>query len=350
MIFMEISHRIGKVFFGSLMAFLFSGSLMALAQSPAPQTPESKQAGYQSPIHMAVIGFVRTAGKLAASGAGSPEASLAEAMARDARVALIDRAMFGPALAGLGYNGSLNMTRVEARALGAAIGCDFFITGKAEALTRSERENESHEEATIGVIIVDGRSGALAAFDFINEKARTTEEAISKALNALSGRATGFIDRMIEFRSARNAQAAGSSGPAIEDIPDEGSPAAYGFTPPEFLNRVKPEYTEEAARADVSATVEARAVFHADGQVGDIEIIRWAGFGLDEAAARAIRSLKFKPATRDGRPVSVRALVRYNFRRLNESDAKQTGIASKPENNPQPASHNRALRCRISFL
>jgi outer membrane biosynthesis protein TonB len=37
---------------------------------------------------------------------------------------------------------------------------------------------------------------------------------------------------------------------------------------------------------------------------------------LDEAAERAIRQLKFKPATRAGLAVSVRAGVRYNFRRV----------------------------------
>ena len=99
-------------------------------------------------------------------------------------------------------------------------------------------------------------------------------------------------------------------------MPAEGSPQSTGFTAPQFLNRVKPEYTEEAGRADINATVEAKAVFRADGEVGEVEIIRWAGFGLDESAERAIRGLKFKPATRDGRAVSVRALVRYNFRRL----------------------------------
>ncbi|MCI0490588.1 MAG: energy transducer TonB [Blastocatellia bacterium] len=284
----------------------------------------------QNQFQVAVIGFARAAGKFDDPGARSPEKSLADSLARDGRIALIDRALFEPALAGLGYSGSLNMTTTEARDVGALAGCDFFITGKAEALTRSERENGSHEEAIIGVMIVDGRSGALAAFDFINEKAETKQKAVSRALDTLSERAAGYINQMTEFRAARNSKVTSSNGERIEDIPDEGSPAAEGFTPPEFLNRVKPEYTEQADRADISTTVEAMAVFHADGRVGDIEIIRWAGFGLDAAAARAIRSLKFKPATRDGRPVSVRALVRYNFRRISESNSKQA--AREPTN------------------
>jgi TonB family protein len=119
----------------------------------------------------------------------------------------------------------------------------------------------------------------------------------------------------------------------IEDIPDEGSPTAAGFKPPEFLNRVKPDYPDAADRADITATVEASAVFRANGQVGEVQITRWAGFSLDESAERAIRQLKFKPATRDGKPVSARATVRYNFRRLSEVKPAEP---AKPDDKPVP--------------
>src|SRR6185295_14800186 len=116
---------------------------------------------------------------------------------------------------------------------------------------------------------------------------------------------------------------------------DADSAAGAGFTPPEFLNRVKPEYTDEAERADITATVEALAVFRADGTVGEIQITRWAGFGLDEAAARAVRQLKFKPARRNGRPASVRATVRYNFRRIKEP-AQPAAPVEPPAEKPAP--------------
>ena len=47
----------------------------------------------------------------------------------------------------------------------------WYVTGKLEAFTRSERATEEHEEALIGLMIVDARTGALAVFDFIGEKA-----------------------------------------------------------------------------------------------------------------------------------------------------------------------------------
>lgn len=263
------------------------------------------------------------------------ESALIAALGSDSRVFLVEQSIVQPALKGIAYDGSINMSRDEARKLGSAIGCDFFITGKLETFTRSDRVAEEHEEAIIGLMIVDGRAGVLAAFDFIGEKLATREAAVAALIRTLAMRAGGYVDRMSRFQLAR-AQVIQSrkSAESIEDIPDEGSPLAEGFAAPEFLNRVKPEYTDAAERADITAIVEAIAVFRANGEVGDIQIVRWAGFGLDESAGRAIRQLKFKAATREGKPVSVRATVRYNFRRLTEATPHET--PNKPEAKPVP--------------
>ncbi|HEY7543495.1 MAG TPA: energy transducer TonB [Blastocatellia bacterium] len=241
------------------------------------------------------------------------ERALAEALSLSERTVSVDSGLIKAALAG--YSTSINMSREEARRTGAAIGCDFFMTGKAEAIMRQSAG--PFGEALIGVMIVDGRSGRLALFDFIAERAATTEAAMAAAIRTMKTRAAGYVDEMIAFRAAREKIAPQVPNERVEDIPEENSPRAAGFKPPEFLNRVKPEYTDQAERADISATVEALAVFRANGEVGQIEVTRWAGYGLDESAIKAIRQLKFKPATRDGRAVSVRATVKYNFRRVN---------------------------------
>jgi TonB family protein len=126
------------------------------------------------------------------------------------------------------------------------------------------------------------------------------------------------------------------AGEFIEDIPAEDSPRSSGFNPPEFLNRVKPDYPIEAEMADISATVEAMVVFRSNGQIGGIEITRWAGFGLDESSERAIRQLKFKPAAREGDPISVRAMIRHNFRRVTQPANKFDQPASKLPDKPVP--------------
>jgi TonB family protein len=59
-------------------------------------------------------------------------------------------------------------------------------------------------------------------------------------------------------------------------------------------------------------------VLRSSGEVGEAEITRWAGYGLEDSALRAIRQLKFNPASRNGQPISVRAMIRYNFRRIGQ--------------------------------
>ena len=250
---------------------------------------------------------------------GSPvqlENALVEFLKHEPRVSLIDETLVRPAVTGLGYGGSINMSKDEARKLGAVVGCDFFVIGKAEAFSRSDHENESHEEAYVAIMIVNGRSGDLEVFDLISSKAATKENAVAGVLRGIGERGGSYVDRMVHAGAASAAPVSEQRArePA-DEIPAAGSARTVGFTPPEFLNRVKPEYPPEADLADITATVEAMVVFRSDGQVGNIEITRWAGFGLEESSQRAIRQLKFKPAMRDGRPINVRALIQYNFRK-----------------------------------
>jgi TonB-like protein len=280
----------------------------------------------QSHLRIAIVGFAAKA----TADSRAVEAALIEALGRDGRVALADASMVDPVLKALAYDGSINLSTDRARRLASAIGCDFFVAGKTETLTRSEREKESHEEAYAGVMFVDARDGSLAAFDFLSEKASTREAALNGIVKLLSARAAGYIDRLIQLRvsalvpssKASSTMRDSSTIDLIEDIPDEGSARSTGFNPPQLLNRVKPDYTREAESADITATLEARVVFRSNGEIGEIQITRWAGFGLEESAERAIHQLKFKPATRDGKPVSVRAVVRYNFRRVSEPSSK----------------------------
>ncbi|HEX8091643.1 MAG TPA: energy transducer TonB [Blastocatellia bacterium] len=295
----------------------------------------------ERPLRVALVGLAPLIPAGSAVEARAVEASFKDALARDTRVVMTEPSQLQMALAGIKYDGSINLSKDEARRLGSAIGCDFFIVGKAEVFTRSERENEEHEEAFVGVMVVDSRGGAIAVFDFLNEQAATKGAALAAVIKALGSRVAFYVGRMNEFRAGREAAVAQADSPRagkpdaldlerVEDLPATESAAGAGFKAPEFFNRVKPEYTDAADRANITATVEATAVFRASGEVGEIEITRWAGFGLDESAERAIRQLKFKPATRDGRPVSVRASVRYNFRRVNDSNVKPSPPSANP--------------------
>lgn len=270
-----------------------------------------------SPPRVAIVGMFGDLGPKAGN-------ALERTLGTEARVVLVDASLVKAAATGISYNGSINLSRAEARQLGAAVGCDFFIVGVARTATRSVSAGESHAEAIIGIMLVDGRTGALVAFDFIAVTDPVVTGAAKTAIETLAKRSAGYVDRAAAHHASRVTLAQTPAVPreseVVEELPEPDSPRAQGFVPPQFTNRVKPNYSDEADRADISATVEALVVFGATGETGDIEITRWAGFGLDESAISAIRQLKFKPATRDGEAVNVRAVVQYNFRR-SSSDA-----------------------------
>ncbi len=79
------------------------------------------------------------------------------------------------------------------------------------------------------------------------------------------------------------------------------------------LSKPEPQYTEEARKNQITGTVVLRAVFTSGGQVTNIRAVSGLPFGLTERAIAAARQIRFQPATKDGRPVSMYIQLEYNF-------------------------------------
>lgn len=62
-----------------------------------------------------------------------------------------------------------------------------------------------------------------------------------------------------------------------------------------------------------SGTVILRAVFSSTGEVVNITVVKGISGGYTERAIEAARRIKFVPATRDGKPVSMWMQLEYNF-------------------------------------
>ncbi len=78
-------------------------------------------------------------------------------------------------------------------------------------------------------------------------------------------------------------------------------------------SKPQPQYTELARGNGVTGVVVLRAIFAADGTVRGILAIKGLPDGLTEAAIAAARKIKFLPATKNGRPVSMYVQLEYNF-------------------------------------
>ncbi|MBD0371532.1 MAG: energy transducer TonB [Pyrinomonadaceae bacterium] len=234
---------------------------------------------------------------------------------------LSDREEARAAARGSGYAGSLNMTLAEARELGATIGADFFITGDAQTLRRSPSEGDVYFEAYASIFLVSSRTGRLIMWERPSFQASTPEAATERLMKELAGldvrqRYSVAIARALEDEMRMRALAVGRTAPLIEEAPDDAKAAsAEGLRLPLPYRRLRPPYPETARRAEAQATVDVEADIGADGEVSRVEVVRWAGFGLDEATADTVRQMHFRPAMRKGEAIPMRVLLRYNFRK-----------------------------------
>ena len=89
-----------------------------------------------------------------------------------------------------------------------------------------------------------------------------------------------------------------------------------GLSPPSLINRVEPQYTEEAKNGKIEGTVTIGLEVNAEGKAQNIYIIKSLDQGLDEQAIAAIKQWTFKPGEKDGKPVIVAATIEVNFRLL----------------------------------
>lgn len=80
-----------------------------------------------------------------------------------------------------------------------------------------------------------------------------------------------------------------------------------------LLSKPEPQYTEEARRNQVTGTVMLRAVFASSGEVVQIRALSSLPYGLTERAIAAAREIKFVPAMKGGRPVSMFMQLEYHF-------------------------------------
>ena len=80
-----------------------------------------------------------------------------------------------------------------------------------------------------------------------------------------------------------------------------------------LLSKPEPHYTEDARRNQISGTVVLRAIFASSGEVVQIQALSKLPFGLTEQAIAAAHQIRFVPAIKNGRAVSVWMNLEYNF-------------------------------------
>ena len=80
-----------------------------------------------------------------------------------------------------------------------------------------------------------------------------------------------------------------------------------------LLKKPEPDYSPKAKSEQITGVVVLKCVFAADGTVTNIRVIQGLPNGLTEKAIEAARKIKFIPATKDGKNVSMWMQLEYNF-------------------------------------
>ena len=235
-------------------------------------------------------------------------------------ITLVDRDSSRVAARGAGYGGSLNLSLQEARDLGAAIDCDFYLIGESQTIRRSPSTGPVYFESYASLFLVSARTGRLLSWErpsFQGDSPEAAEKLLLAELITLD-----FLNRhLISIRRAQEDErqerevALERNTPVVEEAPDDDNPETNGLRLPRPYRRLRPSYPYSAARADAEGTVDVLADLDKEGEVTRVEVARWAGFGLDQAALDTVRQLHFFPAMREGIAIPMRVLLRYNFRR-----------------------------------
>ena len=83
---------------------------------------------------------------------------------------------------------------------------------------------------------------------------------------------------------------------------------------PVATQKVDPAYPMELMRRNVHGTVTLYAVIRNDGSVTDVRVLRGVDDSLDEFARAALSRWRFRPATKNGSPVALEAVIMIPFR------------------------------------
>ncbi|MCD9185762.1 MAG: energy transducer TonB [Pyrinomonadaceae bacterium] len=228
-----------------------------------------------------------------------------------------DASMSETAFRSIEVENVFNQTIEEAKTIGTAIGCDYFLLVKAQDQRRVSLAKGEYFESFAPVYVVSARTGRLVFW-----KMQTFEAVRQSDANKLLLASTDELANELagKLKHVSRAESNEKIPAKIAEVPPENSPEAKDFRPPLPFRRVKPPYTKLADLYRIAATVDILVDVDEKGTIIRTEIVRWAGFGLDEAVDETVRQMNWRAAEKNGRFIPMRVLLRYNFKKLEKEE------------------------------
>lgn len=228
---------------------------------------------------------------------------------------IIDDSMADSAYRSVSVEDPFNLTSADARRVGEVIGASNFILLRSAIQRRASVGKPGYFEGYAIAYVVDSRTGHMLAWLIESVEGANEPDAsrkISDRADKLAEKISGAlkVNRFSVFRD-----------PKFAEVPPENSPLAKGLRTPVPYRRLRPEYTDLASMYGVRATVDIEVDIEVDGTIARTSIERWAGFGLEDSVEKAVRAMNWRPAERDGKPLPMRVLLRYNFTKIEKDEA-----------------------------
>ena len=95
--------------------------------------------------------------------------------------------------------------------------------------------------------------------------------------------------------------------------PDGAYQVGNGVSPPSVMFKTTCEIPDLARKVRAQGEVTLSLVVKSDGSVRDVEVVKPAGYGMDQRATECVRKWRFKPGAKDGSPVDIAFRFAYSF-------------------------------------
>lgn len=105
-----------------------------------------------------------------------------------------------------------------------------------------------------------------------------------------------------------------SPRPKTDAAPARPVQAGRGVKEPKVTRRVEPVYTDDARAAGAAGSVVLEVHIDKSGFVRDAKVVKSMGYGLDEAAADAVKQWQFEASMKERVPVEVLHEVTIEFK------------------------------------
>lgn len=232
---------------------------------------------------------------------------------------IIDKDLSKIAFLSFDYKNPFNLSSRESKNIAQAIGCDYFLLIRSKNQRRSSLEKADYYESYAVIYVISSRTGRLAFWKLQSLEAAEEDEAGKLLFDSIKVLSMEISKKITEIQNKETSE---KSVSVLEEIPEENMPQAKGFRPPLPYKRIRPKYTDTARLYNIEATIDIEIDVDEAGKILRSEIVRWAGFGLDESVRKTVLEMNWRPASRNGKTLPIRALLRYNFKNI-ENDASK---------------------------